>query len=319
MRRRVDHPPPLLVEVAGHSLMAVVVVLATLHLAGCAHVHTAGSAPAARFSAIYLDMDGTALGPDHEVRPATIAALERYRACGGLVGIATGRTFGQVERYLGDIKPNLPIVLFNGAVSMTPDGRTTLSVVVLPTDLTPALWPAVSSIEGVRGVVLHYSDKTLTDRDSALFREFLDRSAIRTDGIIGIQGGPPLEPPVKILVFFEEERVDEVEARLRALVALRGRVVLSSPHTLEVLPPDVNKATPIRAALGAVGVDPRDALIFGDSNNDVEMLSEFGAGIAMGNCSLKACEAALLRTDDNASDAIAAIIDRVAAGARCVK
>ena len=57
----------------------------------------------------------------------------------------------------------------------------------------------------------------------------------------------------------------------------------SSPYSIDVYPPNVNKANGIREALKSFGITMDEVMAFGDSINDVEMLEEVGVGIAMGN------------------------------------
>ena len=68
------------------------------------------------FPVIYFDMDGTLLGNNGEVRPRSLDAIKKYQACGGQVGIATGKGLEQMAEYNKMIQPNFPLVLSNGGV-----------------------------------------------------------------------------------------------------------------------------------------------------------------------------------------------------------
>lgn len=59
------------------------------------------------------------------------------------------------------------------------------------------------------------------------------------------------------------------------------------PHRyyLDIFPKDVSKAGGIEAMLRELGIDKERAMAFGDGQNDVEMLTFVGMGIAMGNAS----------------------------------
>ena len=88
-----------------------IIILAVVALSACSSKESL-----IRFKAIYLDLDGTTLASNDKPRAATLEILERYRNCGGKVGIITGRTLPRMKMYLDDIKPNLPLVLYNGGV-----------------------------------------------------------------------------------------------------------------------------------------------------------------------------------------------------------
>ncbi len=51
----------------------------------------------------------------------------------------------------------------------------------------------------------------------------------------------------------------------------------------DVIPADGGKGTGIQRVLEHYGLNPSEAMAFGDGNNDIEMLETVGTGIAMGN------------------------------------
>ncbi len=151
---RAAYPRPVrrfLVHVAGLALASAAIAGGppSSHAAACS----------VRYAVLYLDLDGTALDRHHEVRPATTAALAHYRACGGRVGIATGRNLWLVRRHLAAIGPDLPLVLRNGAAIRTPDGSAALE---------PGT-PAMGSPDKARAIARVVRDLGLTLADVAAF------------------------------------------------------------------------------------------------------------------------------------------------------
>jgi len=270
-----------------------------------------------RFPAVYIDMDGTLLGPDNKVRPASVKAIKRYQACGGRVGIATGRTFDQIKPYMSEIQPTMPAVLFNGAVLMSPDGSRTLVVHRLNASVVREVLPVVGKFDGVLGVLVHEEFNTIVDRESKSLREGLATGHIYPNRVIEDLAGEYRGEPVKILLVVEEGRVVEVRDKVLPLVGDKARAVISSNFTVEILPLDVNKADTITFAMEINDFHPRDVLVFGDSGNDVEMVSQLGPGFAMGNCRPECCEAALVRLDANDTDIIGKVIDKLACTPHC--
>ena len=71
---------------------------------------------------------------------------------------------------------------------------------------------------------------------------------------------------------------DIVRARFPELNA-----VLSRPELCEIMRGDVSKSDAVRLLCSHVGVDPQDALAFGDGANDLDMLEAVGQSYAMRN------------------------------------
>ena len=66
--------------------------------------------------ALLTDMDGTLLNPDKTLSPKNAAAIADFRAKGGRFSIATGRSLEATRPYLELLQPDLPAVMYNGAL-----------------------------------------------------------------------------------------------------------------------------------------------------------------------------------------------------------
>lgn len=270
-----------------------------------------------RFSAVYLDLDGTALGSDHQVRMATVHALDRYRACGGHIGIATGRTLAQTSSYLPILRPDLPLVLFNGAVMAKATGNNATLIASLDQEAFLLAIRLIPSLPGVAGVIRHDLDATFIDRTTPEFDVFLQAAGIQPTRIVPDLAYASDSPVVKLLLFVPNGSLEPIRTRLLGVIADKSRVIVTSPQTVEITPVGVSKANAIRRGLVGTKLSPDDILTFGDSENDVEMLSEFGFGVAMGNCRPAACDAAIARIGRNDTDGIATVIRHLAISSSC--
>ena len=66
----------------------------------------------------------------------------------------------------------------------------------------------------------------------------------------------------------------------------------------------------IQMMLEAVGISPKDAIYFGDDNDDIESLKKCGAGIAVANAIDTVKEAADEIVESNDEDGVAKWIER---------
>jgi hypothetical protein len=100
-------------------------------------------------------------------------------------------------------------------------------------------------------------------------------------------------PTTKIVVVGEPEPLDGLQDRLRARFDHRLFIAKSLPIFLEVASPGVSKGAALRFVCGRLGIDPADAIAFGDGANDLELLETAGLGVAVEDA-----DAALLRLAD---------------------
>ncbi len=61
------------------------------------------------------------------------------------------------------------------------------------------------------------------------------------------------------------------------------RIVRWQPTGVDLLPAEGSKASAIKHILKSLNLQPENAIAFGDGLNDIEMLTEVGIGVAMGN------------------------------------
>ena len=87
-----------------------------------------------------------------------------------------------------------------------------------------------------------------------------------------------------------------------------GRATMSygSDDTLDMAPAGVDKGSGVRRALAALGVDPTDAIGFGDAMNDLAMFAVVGHRVAVANAAVEVLAAADEVTGAVADDGVAA-------------
>ncbi|HGA3813760.1 TPA: Cof-type HAD-IIB family hydrolase, partial [Streptococcus agalactiae] len=84
----------------------------------------------------------------------------------------------------------------------------------------------------------------------------------------------------------------------------RVKLTRSSPYSMDVISEGQSKVKGIERVGQRYGFDLSEVIAFGDSDNDIEMLSQVGIGVAMGNASQQVRENARYTTADNNDDGI---------------
>ncbi len=97
---------------------------------------------------------------------------------------------------------------------------------------------------------------------------------------LAIRGVGPISVGRVVVATWEPHR-EAIEATIRDLgLDLR---VIPNKRALMVLPPGVDKASGLLAALGELGVDPGEVVGVGDAENDLALLDACGFAVAVAN------------------------------------
>lgn len=253
---------------------------------------------------IATDMDGTLLRGDDTVSPGTIAELERWRAEGVPIVLATGRP----PRWMHRIRQTLgwgTAVCCNGAVLLDLGrfeilAETALEPAILR-ELTDELLRRVDDV----GFAVEYG---LEFRHEPRYRPRWDVDAP------GVAEASLEElvaaPAAKLLARSETADRDAFVGLIEQVVADRATVTNSSGEALaEISAPGVTKATGLAAVAARHGIGPEDVVVFGDMPNDIAAFDWVreggGRAVAMAHAHRDVLAAATDVTATNEEDGVA--------------
>lgn len=262
-----------------------------------------------RYDAIYSDMDGTLLDGGHGVRPATVEALKAFLACGGKLGLASGRTLAQVRPFLKTLRPNLPLILSNGAVAYSPDGETLLWAYYIDPEVVRSSVELGGGMKGVQGAVVQELQKDLVDRNDAGLNDFL-KGAHMPDCKVDKTLAASYEGEALKVMFIVKDRksAEALQAKLQSPLKGKAVVMVTSGRTVEVVSETTDKSVGILRALTEAKLSPERTVVFGDGENDAGMVAKIGLGVAMANCRPITCDAADILIGPASTDSIAKFI-----------
>lgn len=235
------------------------------------------------YAAVYFDLDGTLLGPDGEIPDVVRGAIARVKARGIRIGIATGRRATTAVPYATAIGVDAPCILFNGARVVDADLTTTLSSASLP--LAPARQIVGRVLAAGIHVVAYVGERLLVDVRSP--RAAVPVGALARSSHDVVDLASLAAPPTKLLFVHEDARLDALRSQLQTeaqrLLPAGAHLVRSGPRFLELLPDGVHKGHGLRTCAARLGIDPAAIVAIGDDENDREMLTTAGLGLAMGH------------------------------------
>ncbi|MFB4162783.1 Cof-type HAD-IIB family hydrolase [Alteribacillus sp. JSM 102045] len=258
---------------------------------------------------IVLDLDGTLLKDDKTISTRTFKTLQNAKREGHMIAIATGRPYRASKMYYQQLGLDTPIVNFNGAYVHHP-GDHSFGIHHSPLELDTARTIIdtcqafqVNNImaEVVDDVFLHDYDET-----------FIDMLALSTEPAAHGNLKHVLHTnPTSLLVYPKKESAEELRELISGKHAkgIEQRSWGAPYHLIEIIRTGNNKAVGLQKVADYCNVSMNDIIAFGDEDNDLEMLSEAGTGVAMGNASKEAKDAADEVTAANEEDGIALYLE----------
>ena len=249
---------------------------------------------------VAFDVDHTLYDHDiWEITPSALTGIEKLKKNGYLVAIASGRDMKNAYsvKILDAVDPDV-VIHMNGTLVETRKGEILVDGIMNPALLERVLHFCEAQNEPVGSRIEDVDYFTCPDKvrefDLKYWgfddRNFDDPWKMLSMGL-----------PVRSLAYFgsREHGAELMEAFPELKVLFFSREVGA-----DVFEAEYSKAMGIRRVAEQYGIPHEKTYAFGDSLNDLEMLSDVQVGIAMGNAVPEAKEAADYITDDIGHDGV---------------
>jgi len=274
------------------------------------------------YDAIVLDIDGTLLDEQDRIPDKTRAALERARRSGVKVMLATGRSHLTTRQVALDLGLEEPAVVFNGAAVYDAVADDFLELFALPESVVEALL-AHADVAGFLPIVARsdgmFGRHARSELEARVLSGYPKVSLRHTAEL-------PRNQALRVTLFSDQHdhshalllavqravRHDAYHTHfaLAAIAAFRD----STMQVLDVQPPCAGKAEALRVLAARHGIAPERVVAVGDADNDLPMIEAAGLGVAMGNATDTAKQAADRVIGHHGSDALAELIDELFQG-----
>ena len=228
-----------------------------------------------------VDLDGTLVGHGLEIPPGTTEAINAFKASGGYVTIATGRSVRTTIPFAEQIAVNAPLICYQGAVVRDYRNEITLFHQPVPAALAAE---AVARLRGADIYVHAYIDDDLyvpyEGAETAYYQTF-SSIPLRVHVVDDLGAFVRTHPPTKLLFIADEDDVGPYIVGLQEHFTDRLNVARSHARFGELTAPGSTKGQALAALATHLGIAREDVAAAGDQGNDIDMVAWAGLGMAV--------------------------------------
>ncbi len=226
------------------------------------------------------DLDGTLLPHSKLVAEKDLMAIERFKKCGGIFTIATGRIYQAAEQFFDILKPNAPVLLNNGGLIYDINKSQTLYSCYLDTaavEYTKALMEQFPEI----GVEINTMNNIYVVRMTEWERKHLELTHLKyTEKTIDDVKN---EKWCKVLYSIEGSRMHELEEYVQKMGWNKANFIASGEFLFECLPLNCSKGSALEKLADICKWNYANIVAAGDYDNDIAMLEYADISIAPAN------------------------------------
>lgn len=250
-------------------------------------------------------MDGTLLNSDHEVSDRFFELFEQLKKRDILFVAASGRQHQSIVDKLSSIKNDIVVIAENGGVALQ-NGTEVVST-PLPSAAKNRVLDSLVSVENIHPVLCGKNSAYILG-DSQRFEEKLQEYYSNYEVLDDLKAfdGEIL----KIAIYHFESSEKYIYPKVKHLEG-DLQVKVSGAHWVDVSSPDANKGFALQKIQKLHDIKSEETLVFGDYNNDLEMLALADFSFAMENAHPNVLKAAKYATASNDDFGVERILERL--------
>ena len=259
--------------------------------------------------AVFSDVDGTLLNSSHRVTPRTGEWIHRILEQDIPFVIVSARSPSGIYPIMKRNDLCCPLISYSGALIMD-SGRNILYSREIERGKAAEIEQFFTEKKYDMSWCIYSGDDWLSrDRSDPRIagEESIVEAQSREGSVKDLADGAGVN---KFLCICAPGTIYEIEKEVKEAFP-EVAVVKSSDILLEIMALGISKADAVNRFCEHLGVDPQEAVAFGDNFNDVEMLDAVGRSYVMGNAPQEILEGHPYHTADNDHDGIADALDKL--------
>lgn len=240
-----------------------------------------------KYKAVVCDLDGTLLNSHHTISQFTKDIINKIRAKGVKVFIATGRHYEDARVFKDMLGLDSFMITSNGAKVHNEKNEEIISHNI-PVDISESI--INMTIDDLIHKNMYMDNNWYVEEKLEEAEEFHKESGFN-HVIKPFKELTGKEVTKFFYICEDEEKIRILEEEFAMKYRGKLNITLSLGTCLELMHRGVSKATALKEVLEAEGISMEDVIAFGDGLNDYEMLKSVGKGLIMGNGSYRLIEA----------------------------
>ncbi|MDR3457465.1 MAG: Cof-type HAD-IIB family hydrolase [Verrucomicrobiae bacterium] len=233
-----------------------------------------------RFKLAAIDLDGTLLGPAHDISAENLRAVQRLQAAGTQVVLASGRHYNSMLKYARALPGVQWIVSCQGGEVSDVDrqtilGRKFLAAADVKKTMDQGRCLGFTTIAySVDGVVTDFRPDTQSDFEMKVYTDLAGHrpDVLATRDLLA-------RDLFKVIWMGEPAALSHLS--LADVTSPAIQAVRTHARFLEFMPVAATKGAALRLLAARLGIASSEAVVFGDGDNDIPMFEWAGTSVAM--------------------------------------
>jgi len=259
-----------------------------------------------RIKLVVMDMDGTLLNSKSEVSDQFFNLYQKLTKHEIHFVAASGRQYHSIIDKLATIKDDITIIAENGAFVVQKDKE--LAKINLPLQRVLELIPILRNIDNIYYTLCGKKSayiETYNDEFITILKEYYseyqfvkDLTKVKDDDFF------------KIAVYHFESSEKYIYPAVKHFEKIM-QVKVSGEHWVDISEPNANKGYALQLVQDRLGIGVNETMVFGDYNNDLEMLRLAHFSYAMENAHPNVKKEARFQTKSNDRGGVEEILEKL--------
>jgi len=255
---------------------------------------------------VVTDMDGTLLNSKNEVSTQFFELYEGLKSHKVHFVAASGRQHNSIEDKLSSISEEITIVAENG--SYIKQGDTELGTTLLSADDVKLLIPVIREAAGLYGVLCGKKSAYIEESDPK-FQNILQEYYTKFDVVNDLMELPD-DDFFKVAIYHFESSETYIYPVVKHLEDIL-QIKISGNNWVDIANPKANKGEAVQLLQEKFGISKEETMVFGDYNNDLEMIDQAFFSYAMANAHENVKQAARFQTRSNNESGVEIILQEL--------